>query len=110
MGLLRRKSRELDLGPANLLPAGDPGCWLVRTTASTGSPAAVRLPVEMPAQEVAADVTVADVVRAPVAAVAFEADPEPVRAPVVADEAPAAVLAPRSARARLAALSANLSV
>ncbi|HVU74160.1 MAG TPA: hypothetical protein VHE83_14440 [Mycobacteriales bacterium] len=98
MGLLRRKEKVADLGPATLLPAGDPGCWLVRTPAS--APATVHLPVDVPAQVAVA---------APVApAVAFEADPEPVLAPP-ADETPSAVPTPRPARARLAALTANLS-
>ena len=84
MGLLRRKNRESDLGPATLLPAGDPGCWLVRPTATADTPE-VRLPVSMPAQ----DLTCIDA-------------PTPVAA-MAADEA-------RPARARLAALTANLSV
>src|SRR5947209_7118219 len=103
MGLLRRKSAVTDLGPAHLLPAGDPGCWLVRT-AVVAPP--VLEPIGLPAQWRASAVTLpADV---PAQAAAFAADPEAETA--TAEPVEDAVSTPRPARARLAALSANLSV
>jgi hypothetical protein len=105
MGLLRRtrtgRTAGIDLGPAHLLPAGDPGCWLVRAT-STSAPAVVQLPVAIPAQEAPSGASVA----------AFEADPEPVLSPAAPVDEPTSTVAPpaRPARARLAALTANLSV
>ncbi len=82
MGLLRRKARVSDLGPSNLLPAGDPGCWLVRATVGTTAPMKVQLPPETPP----APLTVAAFVEMP-------AQPDM-----------------RPARAHLAALTAKLSV
>ena len=86
MGLLRRKERVIDLGPSNLLPAGDPGCWLVRTTVGTSVAGPAPMDVHLPAEAPAAPVTVAAFVETPV-------QPEV-----------------RPARAHLAALTANLSV
>jgi hypothetical protein len=109
MGITRRKSRADEPGPSVLLPAGDPGCWLVRASVPQPAPVAVRVPKQHVATPVLVPAAAA-VVAAP-EPVSFAPDPDPeLPEPVVPAEAPVRLLVPpRPARERLAAVTAALS-